>query len=779
MHGEWEKLNGEAVEKDVANAYKIMYKVGRAFAQKDLSICSQNADAIKREVEEFKKLVPLVQALRSAGMRDRHWDQLSSDLSIDLHPDSTFTMAKAEDMGLLSHLSAITQVADVAEKEYGIEQALDKMEREWKSVKIGVVPYRETGTFVIKVDEQTSQQLDDHIVLVQSMTFSPYKKPFEERISKWDSQLNLASEILEEWLALQRQWMYLEPIFSSDDIMQQLPLEGKRFSAVDRAWRKALDQANRNPLLLKACSSQKLLNQFIEGNKLLESVQKGLSDYLETKRLAFARFFFLSNDELLHILSQTKNPLAVQPHLRKIFEAIDSLDFAENLEIAAMNSKEREKVPFNETMFPKGNVENWLGMVENRMLASIRHQTFLSMQTYANVARPEWVRQWPAQVVLSVSAIYWTREVEGAIEGSDVAGFLKKSTADLMDLTDLVRGQLSVLERLTLGALITVDVHARDVVQGLVDAGISKPTDFEWVSQLRYYWRDDVFVDMVQASIAYGYEYLGNSPRLVITPLTDRCYMTLMSAMHMNLGGAPAGPAGTGKTETTKDLAKALAKQCVVFNCSDGLDYIAMGKFFKGLASSGAWACFDEFNRIDLEVLSVVAQQILTIQLAIQAKMKRFVFEDTELDLNPACSVYITMNPGYAGRSELPDNLKALFRPCAMMVPDYSLIAEICLYSYGYRDAKKLAQKMVATFKLCSEQLSSQDHYDYGMRAVKSVITAAGNLKRENPDDDEEVLVLRGLRDVNVPKFLSHDLPLFDGIIADLFPGQLKDTCRV
>ncbi|KAJ4429793.1 hypothetical protein ANN_21997 [Periplaneta americana] len=306
------------------------------------------------------------------------------------------------------------------------------------------------------------------------------------------------------------------------------------------------------------------------------------------------------------------------------------------------------------------------------------------------------------------------------------------------------------------------------------DTDCTDVSAFEWLSQLRFYWDrdiDDCTVRQTNTYFVYGYEYLGNSGRLVITPLTDRCYITLTTALHLHRGGSPKGPAGTGKTETVKDLGKGLGMYVIVVNCSEGLDFKSMGRMFSGLAQTGAWACFDEFNRINIEVLSVVAQQILSILSALATKAKRFIFEGQELNLVLTCGIFITMNPGYAGRTELPDNLKSMFRPISMIVPDSALIAEIVLFGEGFRDTRVLAKKVYTLYSLATQQLSKQDHYDFGLRGMVALLRYAGRKRRQFPTLPDDEIVLLAMKDMNVAKLTSDDLPLFNGITSDLFPG--------
>ena len=787
----FKQINAKEISQKAEYYTKAVYRIEKNLPENDV------IHELKKMVYDFKDTMPVVTALRSNFLKDDHWNQIKAILNVKEEfnvYDDDFTLKNLMDLNVVKYQEELVAIATQATQENALENQISNTENIWKSKDINIKSYKDNKDCYILGDlEPLFTSLDESLATMNNILASRYVKPLRIRAERLQSDLLLLNEILDKWMECQKKWMYLETIFSAADIKKSLAEESQSFEQYDKILRKIFNRVVINPNAFRCIKIPNILDNLTKTSDALDIIERHLEDYLEQKRKFFPRFYFLSNDDLVEILADSQNIDTVQKHLRKCFENIYKLDIGMDAKpgsiINAMISAEGEKVPFNQRqpLVIKGYVENWLDSLQKSMFDVMTRLIKQGLDDFMNNVekdRNTWVLKSFGQVVAVVSQITWCLSAEDAINDlqikpTAIQEFYDLNLMQLEQLTELVKGNITNLQRKIVVALITTDVHARDIVEKLNNENVESTSSFFWQQQFRYYydWNaletdliGSCFVIQVNSKLNYGYEYLGATSRLVITPLTDRCWITITGALNIQLGAAPAGPAGTGKTESTKDLAKGLGILCVVFNCSDQITCAMMSKLFSGLAQQGAWTCLDEFNRIDVEVLSVIAQQLLTIRLGLIAKKPEFLFEGHEIHLKSQFGVFITMNPGYAGRTELPDNLKVLFRPVSMMIPDYGLIAEIMLFAEGFQNAKPLSKKMVQLYKLSSEQLSQQDHYDFGMRAVKSVLVMAGSLKRAESHLPEDVVLIRAMRDSNVPKFLKDDLPLFQALIQDLFP---------
>ncbi|XP_058534261.1 dynein axonemal heavy chain 11 [Ochotona princeps] len=777
---QWRQINVEQMEIELRRFAKEIWSL-----DKEVHVWEAYR-GLESTVKDTMTSLRAVTELQSPALRARHWQQLMDAVGITFTISEGTTLADLLALQLHRVEDDVQKIVDKAVKELGTEKVINEISQTWATMEFSYEVHYRTGVPLLKSDEQLYETLEHNQVQLQALLQSKCVEYFTEQVLSWQNKLNVADSVMCVWMEVQRSWSHLESIFVlSEDIRTQLVADAGRFDGADAEFKELMFKTANIKNVLEATCRPNLYEKLKDLQYRLALCEKALAEYLETKRVAFPRFYFISSADLLDILSKGAQPKQVTQHLAKLFDSIANLHFEDNEDVFAhravgMYSKEKEYVPFHHACACVGHVETWLLQLEQTMKATVRHCIMAAIAAYEEKPRELWLLDFPAQVALTTSQIWWTTDVGIAFsrleEGYETAlkDFHKKQVSQLNTLIALLLGELAPGDRQKIMTICTIDVHARDVVAKLVSQKVVSPQAFLWLSQLRHRWDDTqkhCFVNICDAQFQYFYEYLGNSPRLVVTPLTDRCYITLTQSLHLSMSGAPAGPAGTGKTETTKDLGRALGMMVYVFNCSEQMDYKSIGNIYKGLVQTGAWGCFDEFNRIAVEVLSVVAVQVKMIQDAIRHRKERFVFLGEAITLKPSVGIFITMNPGYAGRTELPENLKALFRPCAMVAPDIELICEIMLLAEGFVEARSLARKFIALYTLCKELLSQQDHYDWGLRAIKSVLVVAGSLKREDQNRPEDQVLMRALRDFNMPKIVTDDIPVFLGLVSDLFPA--------
>ena len=699
----------------------------------------------------------------------------------------------------------IDEVTDGADKQLKIENGLNEISEIWKVKIFNFREWRGRGIQVMQGAGVIMEELEEAQMTLQGMLTMRHVAPFREFASELLTSLSETGENLERCMKVQMLWQSLESVFTGGDIAKQMPMEAKKFTKVDKDWAKMMQNAFTVQNCVEVCANEVLRSSLPPMFTELEKCQKSLDGYLEQKRNRFPRFYFVSGPGLLTILSQGSNPESMNAHYEKVIETVAFVEHNKKdktiiEKLHGDGGDGHEVVPFCTPVRAVGNIEDWLCELLKKMQITMKDVCRECSMNMIQLLGPQGVQQlrgfvdrFLAQFALLGIQMLWSVENTIALEQCRKN---KQAMKDCNDrqlailkemsswcLTDLGSG----VNRRKIETLVTIHVHSRDVTNDLAGLVKSKKiqdgNDFEWLKQARFYWKPTAsdecnadgacVISITDVDFNYQYEYLGAKERLVVTPLTDRCYITLAQALGMFFGGAPAGPAGTGKTETVKDLGRSLGICVMVTNCTDQQSYSDCAKIFKGLCMGGLWGCFDEFNRIRLPVLSVVAAQVQSIINAKKAGAATFPFpgETSNIILIACCGFFITMNPGYAGRQELPENLKALFRGVAMMVPDFQLIMKVKLCSVGYDTYEPLAQKFFVLYNTSKEQLSAQKHYDWGLRNILAVLRTAGATKRDNLQAAEDFLLYRTLREMNLSKMVAQDVPLFLSLLADLFPN--------
>ena len=826
MDTRWGDLNTEELEE---TAKKLMQRCKKLPKPTKASSAFK---ALDKRCKEFQNSCPLITSLKTDCMKKRHWDELleGAHATMEQTPLENPNIELSEIMALELHRPAVASVVeeatDKAVKEAKQEETLGVLEQTWAQAVWKATPYdKDASVPLLGMDEKDFEQLESDLLTLQSMVAGRYEF-FKVQSTAWQLALQNVGEVVAILSELQRMWSYLEPLFiGSDEVKRELPDTAAKFKEIDTTVRNMLREARDTGNVKQACNKDGLIPLLEDITAKQDLCKKSLNEFLDSKRMQFARFYFVSESDLLDILSNGSNPPAVMKHVDKVMLATADLTLgkpdasgrpAANYWVSGVG---KEFVEFTEPVKLLGKVEVYFQTILDAQCASLTAEAHKSVKRYLTSSpRTQWLQDTKkvsdgrknsadaAQIALLVAAIYYTKESEDAMRAMEAdpslgekpyLDFQKKTLQQLTDLIKCVMTDLDKATRTKVMCMITYDAHSRDMIEGTLRMKMYQISSFKWQSQLKMKYdaeQDRWLALILNATFDYGFEYLGNGPRLVVTPLTDRVYVTATQALNLCMGCAPAGPAGTGKTESTKDLASALGKCCYVFNCSPEMDYKSLGNIFKGLACSGSWGCFDEFNRLIPEVLSVCTVQfkavcagvkrVVTAQKASKKSGSPFdeqarmtTIEGDVVKLNETCGAYITMNPGYLGRSALPEGLKALFRPMTVMVPDLVMICENMLMAQGFVTSKSLASKFYTLYSLLKDLLSKQEHYDWGLRAIKSVLVVAGMLLRSDPNGEEDDILMRALRDFNIAKIVKVDEVVFFGLLNDLFPG--RDPPRV
>ena len=732
------------------------------------------------KIKETLKTVPIIALLQNEAIKTSHWIEIFEHIKLNRTPE-VFCVGDVLDLDLSKNEKYIKSIITKAESEKVLEATISGIEQSWATYKFEVYQMRPHINLVSGWSGLLAN-IEDDINMLESVKVSPYYSTFAHRVKNFESRLVLLSQIINIWHEAQKQWVYLLGIFENkEQIGKLIPRDLSKFENISFEFNHLTSNVLSISVALDITDIPDILKNIQRLSDSLSKIRISLVGYLEKQRELFPRFYFVGNDDLLELIGNSTDSLVISKHIKKLFPGISFLNYDESLMlITSIISGEGEEVILqNPVSLNSEGLIDWLTKLDLSIKLTLSELLIALVEELDTLAYHldltkilDLLNVYPSQIVTLAYQIYWTKNIQKALSLGQLSSPIDELKWLINGLTKLVTNDVSSLSRIKIENLIIELMHKQSVINSLLEENSSTSDSFVLFSEQKFYLKNDATdrtrnIQIIHGNYVttYSYEYLGAVRKLAYTTLLISTFTLLSEALDQNLGGLLLGPAGTGKTESVKALGHSLGRPVFVFCCDETFDVESVSRILMGISQVGGWGCFDEFNRLEENILSGISTKIEKIQNALSTSERKVELLAKSFVVNKNTGVFITNNPSYEGRSSLPDNITSKFLSFSLMVPDSETIAKIILATKGFANAYVLAATLVRFFDNMSHCCSVQKHYDFGLRSLKSVIVHAGKMNRRvssNNDYNSELQILqRSCYDIILPRLLPNDEQVF------------------
>ena len=713
--------------------------------------------------------------------------------SLSLNTVASFILSELFSSNFKTIQETIVAIMDELE----VKKSFTQLKRNYFDMKLECIPY--SSIEIISNFKQIFIVISELFTSIESTKVSAYLSCVDSELCSLEIMLKKTRVSVAKMQDLQKSFIHMEKYFSSNEILQKrLEFENTKFIELCKLFSRLIELVKVN---FPQCTCEDSFCLMLEESiTLISAIEDGVNFFISSIRAEFPRLYFLSDQDLLHFFSSKSHKDGLQLVISKLFPSIRQLQFQDS-SIVGLVSQQNEQLIFKSEIIPQSNPFAIVQQLDESIKSTLKSVLVSNLDFYLENFTKRKVflfkKEIPFQVCQLILQISYSQSLSCDKKGlQKLSKYLEQLSGHFYKCKDEKQKYQNLLLE-----IVRQQVEIGWILSDKEEMKVRFDSALKWSLNGE---SGDVCLRILGFSISYGFEYLGIYEKIVDTPVTCHFYRVMVAAIANQYGGCPFGPAGTGKTEAVKALGHMLGKQVHVFNCNESFDYSSITKIMKGLVSFGAWGCFDEINRLDVENLSCIADFIASIQHELRSSKDVGLSHEesatAELDavssehqvgssctqgelanvssksfyVHPETAIFTTLNPVYSGRVSLPANLSSLFRSFCLNSPDIFDIVRGTMYINDIQD-DQLVMNFVQLFEQCSQKISPRDHYDFGLRTIKTImrIVFSNNQSAYNKDDLYS-RITRLLDSTIAPRLYTEDLAIFRTLLQQTFQSALQ-----